>query len=60
MLLPLGSEYWISANYAAYDVTADDEHLVMVRDFAFGDKLVPTTLIVVENFFEELKATVGN
>jgi serine/threonine-protein kinase len=59
-LFPLGGEYHLSAQYAAYDVAADDEHLFMVRGFAVGDELVPSTLIVVENFFEELKAKVGN
>ncbi len=58
VLFPLGNEYWLSANYAAYDVATDDEHLFMVRDFASGD--VPSTLIIVDNWFEELKAKVGN
>ena len=60
VLFPLGTEYWLSANYAAYDVAADDEHLFMVRRFASGDELVGSTLIIVENWLEELKAKVGN
>ncbi len=59
-LFPLGSDYHLPARYAAYDVAADDKHLFMVRGVAFGDELVPSTLIVVENFFEELKVKVGN
>ncbi len=60
VLFPLGTEYWLSANYAAYDVAADDEHLFMVRRFASGDELVGSALIIVENWLEELKAKVGN
>ena len=46
----------LNANYRAYDVTADDQRFVMIRlrGGAVGDALV-----VVENFFEELKAKVG-
>ena len=43
--------------HRAYDVTADDQRFVMIRlrGGSAGDALV-----VVENFFEELKAKVGN
>jgi Tol biopolymer transport system component len=40
-----------------YDVTADDERFVMIRLSGSSDA---GDLIVVENFFEELKAKVGN
>lgn len=40
-----------------YDVTADDQRFVMVRNRGGSDA---GELIVVENFFEELKAKVGN
>ena len=39
-----------------YDVTADDERFVMIRLSGSGEA---GELIVVENFFEELKAKVG-
>ncbi len=39
--------------YRGYRVAADDEGFVMIR-------LGGSELIVVENFFEELKAKVGN
>ncbi len=40
-----------------YDVTPDDQRFVMIRNI--GEQEVGE-LIVVENFFEELKAKVGN
>ncbi len=48
--------YRNDSRYQAYDVTADDQRFVMVRvgTVGVGD------LIMVENFFEELKAKVGN
>ena len=40
-----------------YDVTPDDQRFVMIRNLGGTDA---GELIVVENFFEELKAKVGN
>ena len=40
-----------------YDVTRDDQRFLMIRDRSGAEE---TELIVVENFFEELKAMVGN
>ena len=40
-----------------YDVTSDDQRFVMIRDRSNAEA---GELIVVENFFEELKAQVGN
>ncbi len=40
-----------------YDVTPDDQRFVMIRNRR-GEEA--GELIVVENFFEELKAKVGN
>ncbi len=40
-----------------YDVTSDDQRFVMIRDRSTAEA---GELIVVENFFEELKAKVGN
>ncbi|MFB3111841.1 MAG: hypothetical protein ACE10G_07410, partial [Gemmatimonadales bacterium] len=42
-----------------YDVTPNDQRFVMIRLQAEGGR-DDTQLIVVENFFEELKAKVGN
>ncbi len=40
-----------------YDVTPDDQRFVMIRNLGAEEA---SELIVVENFFEELKAKVGN
>ena len=40
-----------------YDVTPDDQHFVMIRVRGVAGS---EQLIMVENFFEELKAKVGN
>ena len=40
-----------------YDVTPDDQRFVMIRNIGLEEV---SELIVVENFFEELKAKVGN
>ncbi len=40
-----------------YDVTPDDQRFVMIRNLVADEA---GELIVVENFFEELKAKVGN
>ena len=50
--------YRASTVHATYDVTADDEQFVMIRLGGSGNE--GGELIVVENFFEELKAKVGN
>jgi hypothetical protein len=42
-------------------VTPDDQRFVMVRYAGSGSEEAPAgALIVVENFFEELKEKVGN
>ena len=43
--------------YQQYDVTPDDQRFVMIRNLGGQEA---GELIVVENFFEELKAKVGN
>jgi serine/threonine-protein kinase len=50
------SAYRFDAVHQAYDVTADDQRFVMIRE----PQAEAYELIVVENFFEELKAKVGN
>ena len=40
-----------------YDVTPDDQRFVMIRNRGIKER---GELIVVENFFEEFKAKVGN
>ena len=48
--------YYPFAVHPSYDVTADDQRFVMIRE----PQAEAYELIVVENFFEELKAKVGN
>ncbi len=49
--------YRAAATQGNYGVTADAQRFVMIRLGGSGDA---GELIVVENFFEELKAKVGN
>ncbi len=60
-LFSRGSEYVRGSNYTAYDVSPDDQRFVMIRrtiNAAQGQD--STRLMLVENWFEELKAKVGN
>ena len=49
--------YFTSNLHARYDVTADDQRFVIVRR---GDLTQEGGLILVQNFFEELRERVGN
>jgi hypothetical protein len=46
-----------AAVHQQYDVTPDDRRFVMIRNIGEQEA---SELIVVENFFDELKAKVGN
>jgi serine/threonine-protein kinase len=59
-LFPLGSEYRLPQAYTAYDVALDDQRFLMVRLFQATEDRVAGTLIIVENWFEELKERVAN
>ncbi len=58
-LFPLGSEYHLSMEYTGYDVAPDDQHFLIAVTVA-GDESMTGRLIIVENWFEELRAKVGN
>ena len=58
-LFPVGSEYNLSPNYTAYAVTPDDQHFLFFVTVT-GDASMTGRLIIVENWFEELRARVGN
>ncbi len=45
------------SGFVDYDIAPDDRRFVMIRERG-ADR--PATMVVVENFFEELKAKVGN
>jgi len=49
-----------SFEHQQYDVTPDDQRFVMIRNRVSEELEAAGELIVVENFFEELKAKVGN
>ncbi|MFB3112403.1 MAG: hypothetical protein ACE10G_10255, partial [Gemmatimonadales bacterium] len=51
--------YLASVLHRMYDITPNDQRFVMIRVQAEAGR-DDTQLIVVENFFEELKAKVGN
>ncbi len=59
-LFPLGTEYALSLDYTAYNVTPDDQHFLILRVTATGDQSMTGRLIIVENWFEELRQRVGN
>ena len=44
----------LSTNYTWFDASPDDQRFLMVRESPNGGRL-----IVVDNFFEELRAKVG-
>ncbi len=48
--------YFNTSTRSTYDMTADDQRFVMIRDV---EALVEADLVIVQNFFEELKAKVG-
>ena len=50
--------YMLNPAYALYDVTPDDQRFVMLRIGA--DLAAASELILVTNFFEELKRLVPN
>ena len=49
--------YRSNPQHQQYDVTPDGQRFVMIRNRGVEET---SELIVVENFFEELKAKVGN
>ena len=52
------TEFRSDLSHREYDVTADDERFIMIRET--GDVRAAAKLIWVQNFFEELKARVRN
>ena len=61
VLFSHGSEYIRGSGYTAYDVSPDDQRFVMIRRIISGlaQGQDSTRLMLVENWFEELKAKVG-
>ena len=57
LFLPREATRLRAAGETFYDVTLDDQRFVMIRNVGVEEA---GELIVVANFFEELKAKVGN
>jgi hypothetical protein len=53
------SQYLLPANYTGYDLSPDDRRFLLMRRAGSGDEAPQTALILVENWFEELKAKMG-
>ena len=51
--------YLIAAVYTSFDISPDDQRFLMARPAGAGDEAPASALILVENWFEELKAKVG-
>jgi serine/threonine-protein kinase len=56
VLFKLGPEYLGGANYTHWDVSPDDQRFLMVRNRASAQTDQSTNLILVTNWFEELRA----
>ena len=52
------AQYFITAQYTSYDVSPDDQRFLMTRRVGAAEGAT-TALILVENWFEELKAKAG-
>jgi len=50
------SRYLLPGNYTGYDLSPDDQRFLLMRREGSGDQEPQTALILVENWFEELKA----
>ena len=56
MLFP-ATEFRSFGNHQQYDVTLDDERFIMLREVG---QATASELVLVQNFFEELKRVVPN
>ena len=61
VLFRIGDEYMMSNGASYYDVAADDQRFLMVRQAGTDDEEEPEApeYILVYNWFEELKEKVG-
>ncbi len=50
---------YFANNSTSYDVTDDDQRFLMARLAGTGETEDQSELIVVQNFFEEVKARLG-
>ncbi len=57
-LFTVPAEYYVNRGDNFYDITSDDQRFLMVRPYEGEGEAAATEVIVVENFFEELKERV--
>jgi len=55
VLFRIGPEYLTSQNYTPWDISPDDKRFIMVRNRATPSADQVPSLMLVENWFEELK-----
>ena len=60
VLFELGAEYLLSNNYSPFDIHPDDERFLMMRLAGVESASGAGQLIVVENWFEEVKQKMGH
>ena len=53
------NQYLLPNNDTPYDISPDDRRFLLMRRAGSGDEAPQTALILVENWFEELKAKMG-
>ena len=56
VLFKLGSDFVSGTNYTPWDISPDDQRFIMVRSLAGGQGRQNSILILVTNWFAELKA----
>ncbi len=59
-LFQIGGEFLLSRNYTPFDIHPDGERFLMMRPIGTGDAAPLGQMIVVENWFEEVKQKMGN
>ena len=62
MLFRVGGEYLVTVVVGGYDIAADDQRFLMRRRVAEAENEAgePPRLILVQNWFEELRQKLGN
>ena len=52
----LSTAYYARSGYRSYDISSDGQRFLMIKEGANGTETAPSsTLVVVQNFLEELK-----
>jgi len=60
-LFTLGAEYFVPPGSDSYDIAPDDQRFLMIRVAGLGgDPVADISVILVQNWFEELRQRLGN